>query len=167
MAAFGKRKSYKKNDIVKESAFPPGNADKMVTGKFLVEIDAAGNEISPKLISAAIQAEKDRVINVDMRGEKPVEALVNQSLQDEDKDDGVTIVQDPIKTLALEGEKLEEKEPSTTELISKEAPVDSNDATKKIDITVEQIIEDLKDAKIPFDKNSTKEELYNLWLSID
>jgi hypothetical protein len=169
MAAFGRRVTYKKNDIVKESNFPPGNADKLVKGGFLVEIDpATGETVEAKPVDEKIQAEKDKEILYDLRNETPEEKNINPSLQVdeelEDKNKGVTIKQGSTKEDPATGEDIDQ-DPEKSKTGSVEAS--PNDATKNIEIPVEKLIEDLKNAKIPFDINSTKEELYELWLSID
>lgn len=143
MAAFGRRVTYKKNDIVKESAFPPGNADKLVRQKFLIEIDPTTKfDIVTEELAPEKKSEEDRTIMHDLRGEKQTIKPVNKSLQTSSQED-------------------EEEDKNTV------AAEQEEDSDRKINVSVEKIIQDLKKAKIPFNRNSTKEELYELWLSID
>jgi hypothetical protein len=148
------KKIYNCGDIVKESDFAPGQADAYVRKLFLKEIAPESPVSEPT--KEQQQAEEDLSglqtkgeILTDLRGEKEPEK--SESTNDTYVD-------------------LQEQEIVVEESKYNMRPTEQPTATEKVNesesVSVDQIITDLKEHGVEFDANSSKQELYKLWLSI-
>ena len=144
-------KIYNCNDTVKESDFKPGIADSLVRRQFLREIMP---KETPPVTAEQLQGEDEPLQDgkketlMDLRNDTPKETPP-EALPDD---------MSPTEEIVTENNNPEEKR--TVQLEEK------NIANALGAISVDQIVHDLKENAIPFDANSTKEELYKLWLLI-
>lgn len=139
------KKIFNGGDIVSEYDFVVGRADLLVSRKFLKEENALAltdDQLSDQEKKDDILSDEKKEIAADLRGPK-LEKLLTPDEKAKIANNDLGAENESVKDNTILGE-----------------------ADKLKNISVEEIIADLNKAEVKFDINSSKEELYKLWLLI-
>jgi hypothetical protein len=162
-----KNKIFRSSDkgVYKETSWSPGTADELVKQGFLVLVS---DEQKENVIKEPVLPLADGHILIPDEGldktvltpgteektgdnsPKEADPVVDDKLNEETSDED------------FKNKKLLEDPSGLTDAVTEDA---GKKSTAMDDISIEEIIKDLASKEIPFDENSTKIELYNLWVN--